>query len=465
MPAADVVVIGAGLSGLTCAHALAVRGARVIVLAKGMATTHWTAGSIDVAAPPGSTTAREGVRQLAAQVGHPYALLESDIEPAVDDLLAVLAAEGLAYAGDLDSPIRMTPTGIGGTRAVSIVPDAQADALPGWGPDETLVVCGIAGFKDMWPTAVAASLARPAVWSRAGAAESPRRDAPARVVGATAELPGVAGRRNLTALHLARAFDDPAWRPSAIDAIARATDAVRPRAAARVAFPGVLGLREHATVIAELRYRLGLPVFELPLVPPSIPGMRLFDALRRASHAANVRIQIGESVSRFESSGGRVTLTATPAAVREFAVKAGAFVLASGGIAGGGVVAMPDGRLEESVLRLGVEAPARDDWFSMDAFDPRGHPLEAAGLRVDAEMRPVSKKGKPIFDNVRAVGSNLAGQRWLRERCGDGVAIASAHRAAVSIARDGFAPGAPLLATADSTGAAVAAGAGDEWGA
>jgi hypothetical protein len=80
-------------------------------------------------------------------------------------------------------------------------------------------------------------------------------------------------------------------------------------------------------------------------------------------------------------------------------------------------------------------------------------------------MRPVSKKGKPIFDNVRAVGSNLAGQRWLRERCGDGVAIASAHRAAVSIARDGFAPGAPLLATADSTGAAVAAGAGDEWGA
>jgi len=215
--------------------------------------------------------------------------------------------------------------------------------------------------------------------------------------------------------------------------------------------------------VADLRNRLGGPVFELPLVPPSIPGIRVFDALRRALLAAGVRIQLGESVSRFEANAGRVSLIATPAAVRAFAVRAGAVVLATGGIAGGGVVATADGRLDESVLGLPIAAPARDDWFSIDPFDSDGHPLEAAGLRVDDELRPLSAKRKSIFDNVRVVGSNLAGQRWLRERCGDGVAIASAHRAAVSLSRDGFAPGTPLQATADSTGAGVAAGAGDEW--
>jgi glycerol-3-phosphate dehydrogenase subunit B len=479
MPAADVVVIGAGLSGLTCAHALAARGARVIVLAKGMATTHWTAGSIDVAAPPGASTAREGVRQLAAQVGHPYAILRRDVEQAVHDLITALGAEDLAYAGDLDSPIRTTPTGIGGTRPVSIVPDAQADALPPWGLDETLIVCGIAGFKDLWPTAVTASLARPEVWSRApsnesrngfeaaggkrGGFEPAAGPAPGHVAATTAELPNLAGRHNLTGLHLARAFDDSAWRPSAIDAIARAVDSVRPRGPVRVALPAVLGLRDHVAVIADLRDRFGVPVFELPLVPPSIPGMRLFDALRRALLTAGARIQIGESVSRFESGAGRVSAIATPAAVREFAVRTGAVVLASGGIAGGGLVASADGRLEDTILGLPVEAPARDDWFSADPFEPRGHPLERAGVRVDADLRPVSAKGQPIFDNVRVVGSSLAGQTWLRERCGDGVAVASGYRAAMSLSRDGFAPGAALPATADSTGSAVAAGAGDEW--
>ena len=447
---------------MACAHALAVRGARVIVLAKGMATTHWTAGTIDVAAPPGASTAREGTRQLASRAGHPYAVLRGDIEESVRGLLDVLGRAGLGYVGDLDSPIRTVPTGIGATRPASIVPEGQADALPRWASDEALIVCGFDGFKDFWPTAVAASLKRPEVWA-SPAPGGTRGGSPAQVVPATATVPHLADRHNLTGLHLARGFDDASWRSLAIEAVGRAVDAVRPGGPARLGLPAVLGLREHSSVLAEMKSRLGLPVFELPLVPPSIPGMRLFDALRRALLGAGVRIQIGESVSRVESSEGRVTGVATPAAVREFAVRVGAVVLATGGVAGGGVVATSDGRLEETILGIPVQAPVRDDWFSVDPFDGRGHALEAAGVRVDEEMRPLNPKGKVIFDNVRVIGSNLAGQRWLRERCGDGVAIASAHRAALSLSRDGFAPGPSLLTTADSTGAAVAASAGDQW--
>jgi glycerol-3-phosphate dehydrogenase subunit B len=471
MPAADVVVVGAGLAGLTCAHGLARRGARVVVLAKGHATTHWTAGSIDVAAPPGVTTARAGVGLLARQPGHPYLILRDDVEPAVDALLTLLVSHGLPYEGGLDQPIRTAPTGIGGTRPISILPAAQAAALAPWQDGETLVVCGIRGFKDVWPAAVAASLARRAVWSRqiANGSANGRHGpelagaAPAHVVAATADLPAIAGRQNLTALHLARAFDDASWRVSAIDAIARAIDGVPSRTSARLALPAVLGLRDHAAVMDALRSRIGLPVFELPLVPPSIPGMRLFDALRRSLRAAGVRLQLGESVSRVEATGRRVELVATPAAVREYAIATGAVVLATGGIAGGGLVAASDGQLEETVLGLPVDAPGRDDWFARDPFDPRGHPLEAAGVTVDADLRPIRRRGKPAYDNVRVIGSLLAGQHWVRERCGDGVAIASAHRAAASLAGERIVRGAALPATADTTSAAIHASAGSQW--
>ena len=74
------------------------------------------------------------------------------------------------------------------------------------------------------------------------------------------------------------------------------------------------------------------------------------------------------------------------------------------------------------------------EWLACDPFDPAGHPLEAAGIRVDRELRPVdSPRGPAILDNVRIVGSLLAGQRYLRERCGDGVALSSGWLAARSI--------------------------------
>jgi glycerol-3-phosphate dehydrogenase subunit B len=452
MPSADVVVVGAGLAGLTCAHGLARRGARVVVIAKGFAALHWTAGTLDVAAPAGAVTAREGVARLAATPGHPYALLANDVEPALDELLGILAAHGLPYAGTLDSAIRPAPTGIGATRPVAIVPAAQAAALPAWGDDEQLIVCGIEGFKDLWPAAVAASLARPPVWRIAGSDIGP-----SRVVPVSTTLPDVAGRRNLTALHLARAFDQPSWRERAIAAIARAVEDTGVRPPARVALPAVLGLNDHAAVLGSIQAALGVPVFELPLVPPSVPGLRLYDALRAACRDAGVRIQLGEAVSRFEAGDDRIELLAMPAAARELAIRTGAVVLATGGLAAGGIAARPDGELVETTLGLPVEGPPRDDWLARDPFVTDGHSLEQAGVPVDGDLRPVGRTGEPVYTNVRVCGAQLSGQRWLRERCGDGVAVASAGHVAAGLASDGFAKGPSSPSLADATAALVSA--------
>jgi glycerol-3-phosphate dehydrogenase subunit B len=85
----------------------------------------------------------------------------------------------------------------------------------------------------------------------------------------------------------------------------------------------------------------------------------------------------------------------------------------------------------ERVLGLPVQGPAGEPWLRNDPFDPAGHALETAGIVTDERLRPLDPAGGsvPVTRNVRIAGSLLAGQRYLRQRCGDGVAVASGRLA------------------------------------
>jgi glycerol-3-phosphate dehydrogenase subunit B len=448
MPRADAVVVGAGLAGMTAAIALADAGARVEVVARGHAATHWTAGGIDVAAPAGSETSAKGVKRLARQDRHPYAILGEGLPAGLTALRSALAREGLLYTGELADPLRVIPTAIGGTRRAAILPTAQANALAPWQPGERLVVCGPAGYKDFWPDAITASLRRPAVWGTDTSADA----RPSRIDGLVVELPELAGRHNLSGLDLARLFDDRRWRSEALERIALAIDrSGAQRGGGRIAFPAVLGLADHAAAFEDASRILPLAPFEVPLVSPSVPGLRLYAALRAALRRRGGRLVIGEPVARIAVEKRRVTSVAMTAAVRERVIRTEALVLATGGIAGGGLIGRSDGTLVEPLLGLPVEAPQAEDWLAADPFDPAGHPLEAAGIRTDPELRPVDARGKVVFDNVGVVGSLLAGQRYLSERCGDGVAIASGHLAAATLAPKTSVSAEPAKAVAGAT--------------
>jgi len=412
MPRADVVVIGAGLSGLSCAAELAERGARVFLAAKGMATTHWTHGGLDLAAPAGASTVRDGVHTLAAIDGHPYRSLAADLEAAAVAHRARMAAEGLRYAGSLDAPLIPLPTSIGSLRPAAILPAAQAAALEPWAGTRLLLV-GFGRYRDAWAPYAARNL-RHAAWPQG----------PAEVGAVEVELPGLGRLHNIAPQVLARLFDGPAWRTRAFSVIADAL----PAGAWRIGMPAVLGLDQHADVHAEAERRLGHPVFEMVSLPPSVPGIRLFDALHRRILAAGGRVQIGFDVVQVERTGNRIIAIHTEAASRTLRIAGDAFVLATGGIGGAGIRAQHDGTLVERVFGLPVSAPPRERWFSDDPLHL--HPLETAGIEVGDDLAPFE------LENVRVIGSGLPGMHYLDERCGDGVALASARRAVRSVAGD-----------------------------
>ncbi|MGH9002145.1 MAG: hypothetical protein ACRDYV_03360, partial [Acidimicrobiia bacterium] len=61
-------------------------------------------------------------------------------------------------------------------------------------------------------------------------------------------------------------------------------------------------------------------------------------------------------------------------------------------------------------------------------------PLAAAGVRVDAELRPLAAPGTPLHANVRCVGGLLAGHDPTVEGSREGVALATASRVAALLA-------------------------------
>ncbi len=106
-PLIDVLVIGAGLAGLTAAWQAAARGARVHVISKGWGTLFWHAGCIDVWNPSPAmvqTEAETPMRTLAELVErypeHPYSITGVGmLAQAVEELKVSLRARGLSITG------------------------------------------------------------------------------------------------------------------------------------------------------------------------------------------------------------------------------------------------------------------------------------------------------------------------------------------------------------------------------
>ena len=115
--------------------------------------------------------------------------------------------------------------------------------------------------------------------------------------------------------------------------------------------------------------------------------------------------------------------------VHEKDYRAEKFVLATGGFYSAGLISERPGEAYEPIFDLPVACEKDPEkWTASDVFDAQ--PFMKAGVRTDEMLRPVDEKGSLVFENVHVVGRELAGCDFCREHSGNGVALASAYKAA-----------------------------------
>jgi glycerol-3-phosphate dehydrogenase subunit B len=406
------VVVGAGLAGLFASVLAARRGLRTLVVARGNGGTHVGPGTIDVwgyRAGARAALADSPSSELASfdNPRHPLSLAgRQALEAALAEFQALCAEYGYALSGSLDHNYH-TPTAVGAVRPSCLVPESFA-AGDVRSPGE-LTLADIPGFRDFYAGLTAANL-------RAAGFEARAVPLP---------LPRLPARREAFATDLARLFDQPAYRAEVAERWRPALQGIT-----RLGVPAVLGLRPPAAAWRDLSDRLGVALFEIPLMPPSVPGMRLFEILLTALQAAGGRLILGPQVRGWVAQPGQAAGVVVEMN-RPRAYAARHILLATGGLRHGGLHAPGPGQVYEGVFGLPVETGP--EWFSTFYWDP--HPYACFGLRVDDCLRPLAPDGQPVYANVCAVGGLLAGADRDAEGSREGIDLATAYQVVQHLAR------------------------------
>jgi glycerol-3-phosphate dehydrogenase subunit B len=414
----DAVVIGAGTAGLTAGIRLAQGGARVCVLAKGVGSTHLAPATIDVLgyAPDRVDEPGRALGELiAARPDHPYALIGADAVGAAlqwfSDEVGGGPQPGYRYVGGLERN-HLLPTAVGVVRPSALVPETMCEGDVRSG--EPICVVGTPALRDFHAALCAANLDAAGVAARA------------------VEVSVRVERADINALGLARHLDDAEWRAAFAASLAPLL-----RADDRVALPAVLGLRDPHGAWADLQRRLGRPVFEIPTLPPSVPGMRAFEVLRAALRRAGGRLVLGSEVVGAERSGERIEAVRAHAAGHDVRYHARWYVLATGGFASGAIELGSDWRARDTVLDLPLRGVPGPDEARFVAEYLVEQPIARAGIAVDGSLRAEGA------ENVFVAGAALPGAVPWQEGSGEGIALASGYRVAQLVLEAAAAEAAP----------------------
>lgn len=420
----DVAVVGAGMAGMSAALFAASRGLSVLHVGNGGGLL-FASGLLDVLGvhpvAPGRVWDRPW--DALAALGkddpcHPLVRVGADaVRVAMERVMSELGDAGMPYAPAEGN--RQVPTSMGTTKVTYGVPRSMVAGAQAFAEGLPTLLVDFRGLREFSACQVVQTMGDRWPGLRCARVEFPDSEA----------------LSELYAVHVATALESSATRE-------RLFERVRPLLgdARAVGFPAVLGLSRSGQVHQAFEAALGMPVFEIPTMPTSVPGLRLKGALEAAVGAHGVSRRVQSVVTGIVFDGDVAQLTLHDAAGGQTAV-ARAVILATGRFVGKGLVADRQG-VAEPILGLRVEQPeARDSWHSRRFLEPAGHPINRAGLVTDPVGRPLDAAGNPAWRRLYAVGSILGRQDWMRQKCGSGLSAGTAWAAVDAIAGDLGGPG------------------------
>jgi glycerol-3-phosphate dehydrogenase subunit B len=398
----DLIIIGMGLSGLMAAKTAAEAGQKVLIVGKGMGALCLFSNTIDVLGQfPKTMKMRDSLSQwITDHPQHPYSKVGLDkIEEALSSFLSLFPPPYSFQA--IDNMNCLLPTGAGTLRPTYLIPMTM---VGGVSVDEghTLIV-GFKGFKDFYAHYVADQL---------------------KCRGITLQLPDPF-YQELTATALARLMEKKSLRENIGREIKKQL-----QGETWVGFPALLGMHDPIQVKENLEEIIGAKVFEIPILPPSIPGMRIFKRFKEWLIQKGVTFLLGYSVSKAILNGKRgegIEVLRPPVTT---SYSADRFILATGRFIGGGLKAN-DEKISEPIFNLPLSQPqSREGWFRKSFFNDLSHPIHQAGISTDPSLQPVDERGNLILENVWVAGSILAHHQCIDEKSREGIEIATGYTAA-----------------------------------
>jgi len=398
----DLIIIGMGLSGLMAAKTAAEMGKRIMIVGKGMGTLCLFSNTIDLLGSlPKTVNIPDGLSQwVKDHPNHPYSKAgPKRVEEAFASFLSLFPPPySFQSLGDGNCLI---PTGAGTFRPTYLVPNTMIAGATL--KNRNALIVGFRGFKDFYANDVADQLGCRGV--SLSLVEAPHPE--------------------ISATALSRLMEKESFREEVAREIKKNLVAET-----QVGLPAVLGVQNPFRVKKGLEEMIGVEVFEIPILPPSIPGMRIFNRFKEWLIQKGVTFLLGHPISKVILKGKRcegIYLLNPP--VSNF-YSADRYILATGRFIGGGLVA-DEKKIFEPIFSLPVTQPkSQEDWFRKSFFNNLPHPVHEAGILTDPSLRPIDEGGELLLENVWVAGSILSHHNAIDEKSKEGIEIATGYMAA-----------------------------------
>ena len=405
----DTIIIGGGLSGLISGIYLSQRGQRCVIISSGQSALHFSSGSFDLLnnLPDGTSVQKplDAISELVKQAPtHPYAKLgETKFKELAQQAEEFFKNAGISTRGDHEeNHYRVTPMGTlkpTWLTLKNLLISENEKCLPIQHPG----IFNITGFLDFYTRFIADEFLKMGAKCSIHSINFP----------ALENL-----RKNPTemrSVNIARVFD----KQENIKELARILKAESGNCDS-IILPAITGLNRE-DVVDFLRKEINKPIYLLPTLPPSVPGIHTQQKLRSVFQQNGGVFMLGDNVLRADIKGNRIS--------QIYSFNHGDipfvgqnFILATGSYFSQGLIASTE-KIYEPIFDLDVTfAPNRTQWYNSDVFDAQ--PYQSFGIKTDSTFR-CTREGK-IFENLYAAGAILEGFNPLKEGCGAGVSILSA---------------------------------------